>query len=134
MIRRARICSSRRRTRRRSRRGPSRSRTSRATCRICASRGRCRSLLAVTSDWHAIANSPARLAYERIERDGVAVLCMTLAGHAENTPDGVARIKAALDAVGAATDPDVDVATLDVTEFSNASDDASGILTGVFGG
>jgi hypothetical protein len=84
--------------------------------------------------WRAIPRSPARIAHERIERDGVAVLCARLAGQAENTPDGVARVKAALDDLGATLEPEVEVSTLDVTEFSNASDDACQILTGALAG
>lgn len=68
------------------------------------------------------------------ERDGVAILCARLAGRADNNPDGVARVKDALDAVPATLAADLDVATLDVTGFSNASDDACAILTGVFAG
>jgi hypothetical protein len=84
--------------------------------------------------WRAIPQSPARIAYERVVHDGVAVLCARLSGYAENTPDGVGRVKDALDDLGSTIEPEVDVATLDVTAFSNASGDACGILTGVFAG
>lgn len=85
-------------------------------------------------EWLSIAGSPARFAYERIERDGVAVLRVALSGHAENTPDGVARVRRAVDELGATITPEVHVATLDVRDFANAADDASSILTGVLAG
>lgn len=84
--------------------------------------------------WIPIAGTPARYAYERVERDGIAVLCVRLAGHADNSPDGVARVTDALDALGSTVAPDLDVTTLDVADFCNASDDACGILTHVFTG
>ena len=62
------------------------------------------------------------------------MLCASLSGHAENTPDGVGRVRDALDELGATIEPEVEVATLDVTAFSNASDDACAILTNVFAG
>lgn len=61
------------------------------------------------------------------------VLCVRLAGWAENDADGVSRVKEGLDELAAALG-DVEVCTLDVRQFSNASDDACAILTGVFSG
>ncbi len=59
---------------------------------------------------------------------------MRLAGWADNNPDGVARVKDGLDELAAAIPEALDVATLDVRGFCNASDDACAILTGVFSG
>jgi hypothetical protein len=83
--------------------------------------------------WHQVKDAPARFEAERVDRDGVAVLCVRLEGHAENDPNGVARVKDALDEFGA-EQPGIEVTTFDVTKFSNAMDDACSILTGVFGG
>lgn len=85
------------------------------------------------SGWRNIAGTPARRAWRRVERDGVGVLCVRLAGWAENSADGVSRVTDALDELAREVD-DVAVSTLDVRGFCNASDDACGILTGVFAG
>ena len=86
------------------------------------------------SGWRLIPGTPAHRAYRRVDRDGVAVLCVRLAGSADNNPDGVARVKDGLDELAAAIPEELDVATLDVRGFANASDDACAILTGVFAG
>lgn len=84
--------------------------------------------------WREIPGTEARYAYRRVERDGVAVLCVRLAGYAENSADGVTRVCDGLDEVAAAHTEWLDVTTLDVRGFCNALDDACGILTGVFAG
>lgn len=62
------------------------------------------------------------------------VLCVRLRGYAENSPDGVGRVRDGLDELAASIDEPLDVTTLDVRGFSNASDDACSILTSVFVG
>jgi len=64
----------------------------------------------------------------------VAVLCVRLAGCADNNPDGVARVKDGLEELAAGIPEEIDVTTLDVRGFCNALDDACQILTGVFTG
>lgn len=86
------------------------------------------------SGWRPIPGTPAHRAYRRVDRDGVAVLCVRLAGWADNNPDGVSRVKDGLDELAAAIPEELDVATLDVRGFCNASDDACAILTAVFAG
>lgn len=81
-----------------------------------------------------IPGTPAKLVHERIECGGVAVLSASLLGVADNTPEGVGKIRDALDELAAQLDPGVEVSILDVTKFGNAADDACSILTHVFTG
>lgn len=64
----------------------------------------------------------------------MAVLCVRLAGWTNNNPGGVAGVKDGLDELAAAMPEEIDVTTLDVRGFGNASDDACSILTHVFAG
>jgi hypothetical protein len=82
--------------------------------------------------WTTIPGTPARHAYTRSMRDGVAILCVRLSGYADNR--SVWRITEALDALACSLTDLPDVATLDVTEFSNAQGNESATLTGVFSG
>ncbi|MBK7826919.1 hypothetical protein [Nannocystis sp.] len=82
--------------------------------------------------WTIIPGTRARQAYSRSTRDGVAILCVRLSGYADNR--SVWRITEALDALACSLTDLPDVATLDVTEFSNAEGDESSTLTSVFSG
>jgi hypothetical protein len=86
------------------------------------------------SAWTVIPRTPASYRYSRVERGGVGILCVRLSGYADNNPGGVARITDGLDALARSRAADLEVATLDVTAFCNADDDACSILTSAFAG
>lgn len=86
------------------------------------------------SAWRSIPGSSARFHAERVERDGVAALRVRLRGASGNSADDVSRVRDALDDAAAEFEPEVEVAALDVSVFSNAYGDEAGILTSVFSG
>lgn len=84
--------------------------------------------------WIPIAGSGASYAYERVERAGVGALVVRLRGASGDRVDDVARVRDALDELAATIEPEVEVAALDVSRFSNAYGDEAGNFTSVFAG
>lgn len=84
--------------------------------------------------WITIEGSRAQYACERVERGGVGALVVRLRGASGDRADDVSRVRDALDALAETVEPEVEVAALDVSAFSNAYGDEASILTSVFSG
>ena len=84
--------------------------------------------------WTDIPETLASYRYEVITRDTIPVLIIRLRGSVSRHGDEVSRAREMLDALATTLEPAVDVAVLDVTQFTNANGDEAANLTGVFSG